>query len=62
MLMMSDPEVHFHVIPRYSENKIFKNQEFLDLSYPTAPDLSKFIKIENDDILELANELKKYIK
>ncbi len=62
MLMMSDPEVHFHVIPRYYNIKTFKNQEFPDQSYPTAPDLSRFIKIEKEDIIDLANELKKYIK
>ena len=34
MLMMVDPNVHFHVIPRYSRSKIFKNVVFNDLGWP----------------------------
>ena len=29
MLMMVDPDVHFHVIPRYEETKSFSQHDFL---------------------------------
>ncbi|MBL79920.1 MAG: HIT family protein [Nitrosomonadaceae bacterium] len=40
MLMMVDRDVHFHVIPRYSEPKQFNGIEFTDPSWPGAPDLN----------------------
>jgi len=40
MLMMSDPDVHFHVIPRYAAPKQFKGVEFVDTGWPGAPDFS----------------------
>ncbi len=41
MLMMVDPDVHFHVIPRYSEAKYFADREFIDASWPGPPDLGQ---------------------
>ncbi|OJU87577.1 hypothetical protein BGO17_01110 [Candidatus Saccharibacteria bacterium 49-20] len=35
-LMMYDPEVHFHVIPRYSKSVVFEEQEFIDPDWPEA--------------------------
>lgn len=37
MLMMNDPTVHYHVIPRYSETKVFKNVDFFDRGWPGIP-------------------------
>ncbi|WP_218972989.1 adenylyltransferase/cytidyltransferase family protein [Labilibaculum manganireducens] len=34
MLMMVDPEVHFHVIPRYEKSVTVNNQEFIDAFWP----------------------------
>lgn len=39
MLMMNDPTVHFHVIPRYDKVKIFKKNKFYDHGYPGVPSL-----------------------
>lgn len=39
MLMMVDPDVHFHVIPRYAQPKQFANREFIDAGWPAAPNL-----------------------
>jgi diadenosine tetraphosphate (Ap4A) HIT family hydrolase len=39
MLMMVDPDVHFHVIPRYAEIKQFNEQDFIDPGWPRVPDL-----------------------
>lgn len=35
-LMMYRPEVHFHVIPRYSKPVNFANREFIDPDWPRA--------------------------
>ncbi len=39
MLMMTDPHVHFHVIPRYSAPQVFDAVEFRDTGWPGQPDL-----------------------
>lgn len=39
MLMMVDPDVHFHVIPRYAQSKLFANREFIDAGWPAVPNL-----------------------
>lgn len=41
MLMMVDPDVHFHIIPRYAQPKQFNNIEFLDHGWPGAPNLGQ---------------------
>jgi len=41
MLMMLDPDVHFHVIPRYENSRSFSNQDFLDHGWPGPPDLAQ---------------------
>jgi diadenosine tetraphosphate (Ap4A) HIT family hydrolase len=37
MLMMVDPDVHFHVIPRYGTSRAFHDQEFYDYGWPGPP-------------------------
>ncbi len=39
MLMMTDPDVHFHVLPRYSEAREFQGVRFDDPGWPGAPDI-----------------------
>lgn len=39
MLMMIDPDVHFHVIPRYAGAREFKGQTYTDAGWPGAPQL-----------------------
>lgn len=39
MLMMVDPDVHFHVIPRYSSPREFAGQVFPDTGWPGPPQL-----------------------
>ncbi len=41
MLMMVDPDVHFHVIPRYEAPRSFSDHEFLDQGWPGPPDLKR---------------------
>ena len=40
MLMMVDPDVHFHVLPRYQDPRGFSGQEFLDHGWPGPPNLA----------------------
>lgn len=40
MLMMVDPHVHFHVVPRYSQPKSVYGIEWLDPGWPKPPELS----------------------
>jgi diadenosine tetraphosphate (Ap4A) HIT family hydrolase len=37
MLMMVDPDVHFHVLPRYADKRVFGGLEFSDPGWPAAP-------------------------
>ena len=58
MLMMHDPEVHFHVLPRYSQNKKFEEVVFKDFGWPNKPDLDKVNEVAQDMINKLALFLK----
>lgn len=40
MLMMVDPDVHFHVIPRYRTERIFQETVTRDAGWPGPPDLT----------------------
>jgi len=41
MLMMVDPDVHFHVLPRYADSQIWGDTEFADSGWPGPPDLGQ---------------------
>jgi diadenosine tetraphosphate (Ap4A) HIT family hydrolase len=41
MLMMVDPDVHFHVLPRYAQPKPFTGLEFIDAGWPAVPNLGQ---------------------
>lgn len=45
MLMMVDPHVHMHVIPRYAEMKEFAGTGFPDSGWPGPPDLKSAITL-----------------
>lgn len=46
MLMMVDPDVHFHVIPRYAQPRQFANMKFVDAGWPAMPDLGQINKTD----------------
>ena len=48
MLMMVDPNVHFHVIPRYSEPRSWNGIEFPDAGWPGPPQLGGAIQLSDD--------------
>lgn len=39
MLMMNDPDVHFHVLPRYAQARSFEGASYTDPGWPGPPDL-----------------------
>ncbi len=41
MLMMVDPHVHYHVLPRYAEPRSFGELQFPDAGWPALPALSE---------------------
>jgi len=53
MLMMVDPIVHFHVIPRYEQVVEFCNEEFSDEYWPNPPNLGHDIKLKETYSQEL---------
>jgi len=52
MLMMVDPHVHFHVIPRYEGERSAAGVTVLDAGWPGQPDLAAAVKLggELDDV------------
>lgn len=55
MLMMVDPDVHFHVIPRYSGTRSFLGADYRDAGWPGPPNLESALTPEagaRDALLE----------
>ena len=46
MLMMVDPQVHFHVLPRYAAPQTFEGVAFDDPGWPKAPVLTHATEID----------------
>ena len=46
MLMMVDPDVHFHVIPRYDGVRSFHGIDFADAGWPGPPALDAAVTLE----------------
>jgi diadenosine tetraphosphate (Ap4A) HIT family hydrolase len=58
MLMMVDPNVHFHVLPRYSGTRRFKDAVFEDRGWPGPPDLKAAPAITPNDFAAILASLK----
>ena len=58
MLMMVDPHVHFHVIPRYEGSREWGGREFVDVGWPKVPDLGHAVALEGKDLAALTDWLK----
>ena len=61
MLMMVDPQVHFHVLPRYSRDTVHSGQTFSDCAWPGPPDLS--LTQPTDDVMadSIAAEIRRHL-
>ncbi|WP_420347738.1 HIT family protein [Pelagibius sp.] len=58
MLMMVDPDVHFHVLPRYDASQEFAETVYPDAGWPAAPDLSSGPTPDAAALTDLAEALK----
>jgi diadenosine tetraphosphate (Ap4A) HIT family hydrolase len=54
MLMMVDPDVHFHVIPRYEGLREHAGQSFADAGWPGPPALGTAVELDADTLGALA--------
>lgn len=48
MLMMVDPHVHFHVIPRYEGTRSAAGVRVADSGWPGQPDLGSAVKLDSE--------------
>jgi diadenosine tetraphosphate (Ap4A) HIT family hydrolase len=48
MLMMVDPHVHFHVIPRYEGERSAAGVTVTDAGWPGQPDLGTAVKLDSE--------------
>ena len=60
MLMMVDPNVHFHVIPRYAAERSFENLHFADAGWPRLPDLAKSPELEPQMLPRIRDHVKRH--
>ena len=63
MLMMVDPHVHFHVIPRYEGAREWPKgepgaREFVDAGWPKVPDLGHAVALDGAELAALTDWLK----
>jgi diadenosine tetraphosphate (Ap4A) HIT family hydrolase len=57
-LMMVDPHVHFHVLPRYGGTQTFAGTAFADAGWPGVPDLKAMTDLSAEVRRALHEELK----
>lgn len=60
MLMMVDPHVHFHVLPRYEGERSGAGLTVADAGWPGQPDLGQAVKLDDAQIAALVGWLKPY--
>jgi len=57
-LMMVDPHVHFHLIPRYSRPVYYLGEEFVDTNWPKPVEILESLYISENIIEQLGKDLK----
>jgi diadenosine tetraphosphate (Ap4A) HIT family hydrolase len=60
MLMMVDPHVHFHVLPRYEGERSAAGLTVTDAGWPGQPDLGQAAKLDDAQVAALTGWLKPY--
>lgn len=58
MLMMVDPHVHFHVIPRYAGTRQHAGLDFVDSGWPAQPALGQFVAPDAATLAALTETLR----
>lgn len=54
MLMMVDPDVHFHVIPRYDGERAHGGHVFKDAGWPGPPALASHVALREEEATAIA--------
>ena len=57
MLMMVDPHVHFHILPRYSGTREWEGLSLADAGWPGLPDLKSAITLNPGQQARLRDEI-----
>ncbi|HEY0596081.1 HIT family protein [Sphingopyxis sp.] len=60
MLMMVDPHVHFHVLPRYDGERSGAGLTIADAGWPAQPDLGQAVKLDEAETAAVVGWLKPY--
>jgi diadenosine tetraphosphate (Ap4A) HIT family hydrolase len=60
MLMMVDPNVHFHVIPRYSSPREWQGMAFEDAGWPGPPELKLVVTPSPQHLETMRNQLQQF--
>ncbi|HWI86319.1 MAG TPA: HIT family protein [Sphingomonas sp.] len=60
MLMMVDPNVHFHVIPRYEGGRGYDGIDVTDAGWPKMPALNEARELNPEEIAKLIAWLRKW--
>lgn len=58
MLMMVDPHVHFHVIPRYEGKRSWSGMDFVDAGWPKPPNLADAQNLDDAAIADMVEQLR----
>lgn len=58
MLMMVDPDVHFHVIPRYEGERRFRDMVVADSGWPGPPALGAAVEPGGETLAALVDDLR----
>jgi diadenosine tetraphosphate (Ap4A) HIT family hydrolase len=58
MLMMVDPDVHFHVLPRYASERVYEGTEFRDDAWPGPPEITRSQEVAAEVLEKLTTDLR----
>lgn len=58
MLMMQDPQVHFHVLPRYDGSRTLAGVTVRDAGWPAVPQLGEAVALDAGQIAALVAALR----
>ena len=58
MLMMVDPHVHFHVLPRYEGGRDFDSVDYPDAGWPGMPALGEAVALDDAAIARMTARLR----
>jgi len=58
MLMMLDPDVHFHVIPRHDGTRTLNGIERSDAGWPGPPNLGDALALDDADMAKIVKALR----